>query len=336
MARILVTADWHINSNRLERGFGLARSVMATALLHQITHVFVVGDLLDEKERYSLDLLAGLAGIFEEYADAGLDLYWIRGNHEVPLSSRPTHTIMKVFRNLCWTVDTASVVEVGDDLSVFCLPWYPAEMFKERSKNLAHKTTTHKGRAHLLLAHVGLSEGELEGGFRIEQPIQLCDLHCDNYHQVWLGDYHKHQKVGPRAYYCGVPISHRHGEENPNRVWVFDSVLRRAEPVDLAVKFPGHVTYTIESRDDLPRDFDPNQINKIKCHVNDVAELRKRFGREVVYETHGSSLPEVARRVTDQSSYEHVLGEFLKSKGWEKTHSAEAMKYLKKVKGKMK
>ena len=92
----------------------------------------------------------------------------------------------------------------------------------------------------------------------------------------------------------------------------------------------------IESRDDLPRDFDPNQINKIKCHVNDVAELRKRFGREVVYETHGSSLPEVARRVTDQSSYEHVLGEFLKSKGWEKTHSAEAMKYLKKVKGKMK
>ena len=78
------------------------------------------------------------------------------------------------------------------------------------------------------------------------------------------------------------------------------------------------------------------QRKSIKCHVNDVAELRKRFGREVVYETHGSSLPEVARRVTDQSSYEHVLGEFLKSKGWEKTHSAEAMKYLKKVKGKMK
>lgn len=334
--RILVTADWHLNSNRLERGLGLARSVLATSIANHVKHVFVVGDLLDEKERYSLDLLAGLARVFEEYIEAEVELYWIRGNHEVPLSSRPTHTIMKVFRNLCWTVDVASVVEVGEDLSVFCLPWYPTEMFKERSKNLAHKTLAHKGKTRLLLAHVGLNEGELEGGYRIDQPIQLCDLHCDNYHQVWLGDYHKHQKVGPRAYYCGVPISHRHGEENSNRVWIFDSVLRKADPVDLITKFPGHVTYVINDRNDIPTDFDPSQINKIKCHVNDVAELRKLFGSDVVYETHGSSLPEVTRRVTDGSNTMHILQEFLKSKGWEKSHSSEAVKYLKKVKARTK
>ena len=154
--KILITADWHLNSNRLDRGLGLARSVLATSIANHVKHVFVVGDLLDEKERYSLDLLAGLTRVFEEYIEADVELYWIRGNHEVPLSSRPTHTIMKVFRNLCWTVDVASVVEVGEDLSVFCLPWYPTEMFKERSKNLAHKTLAHKGKTRLLLAHVGI------------------------------------------------------------------------------------------------------------------------------------------------------------------------------------
>lgn len=330
MAKFILTADWQIASSRVDRGVALINSVRKAALQEGATAVFVIGDLLDEKERHSIDCLTGVSEAFRQYAEDGVDLYWIRGNHEVPISSQPHRTIMSVYSDTVNTIIKPQVLRF-DDVAVYCLPWYPPTRFKKYCDWAAKETHLDQTKTRLLLAHVGLNEGTFESGVVKQQPVSVTDLHIENYHFVALGDYHTHQKIAPRTYYVGTPISHRFGEENPNRVWLFDTEIKTWNPVKLPDTFPGHFTWEVEKLEDV-KNIDVTQINKIRCNIKDVRELRKLYGGPTtIFETYADNDPKHRRRISSQHSDKEILKEFLQQKGWEATHGEYAYSYLKRA-----
>lgn len=330
--KIILTADWQISSSRLQRGLDLISSVRKTALREEVSDVFVIGDLLDDKERHTIDCLLGVAQEFRKYREDGVTLYWIRGNHEVPVASQPHRTIMDVFSDTCHTIIKPQVLRFEDEVAVYCLPWYPPKRFKSYCDWAAKETFTDKDKCRIFLGHIGLNEGVFDSGTHKEQPTSLKDLHIDNYHWVALGDYHTHQKLAPRTYYVGTPISHRFGEENPNRVWVFDTEVRGWKSCALVDSFPGHFTWDVKSYEDL-KSIDLSQINKIRCAVQDAPELRRKYaGHNIIWETYGTAAvtPIGGRsRVTSDHTDKQILKQFLANKGWEETHGELAFKYLK-------
>ncbi len=335
--RALCCADLHVKSNDLPRGTQLLRDIKNLCVSNELTMCFIIGDLLHEKDRFTIHCLNAVRKCLEEFKAEGITVYWIRGNHEVPLTSTPSKTIMPMYRHLAKIVVTPEILR-GEDYCIYMLPWYTAELFRNYCNQLAQATYQDRTKTRILMAHIGLAEGVTNlGGFQVSQPIRLTDLHPESYHLTLLGDYHVFQKVSKGVYYLGAPISHQFGDDHLGKVWILDTDSREIEPVSLPSKFPKYATYEVEL-DETGETLatapmvDPDDINRFKCHIS-AANIVRNLYRHLnpVIETYGASSPDMEqRRISSESGEADVLREWLKQRGWLETHYKTAMKYLDK------
>lgn len=335
--RALCCADLHVKSNDLPRGTRLLRDLKDLCVTHELPFCFVIGDLLHEKDRFTIGCLNEVRKCLEEFKDAGIVVYWIRGNHEVPLSSRPTQTIMPMYRHVVQIIDTPEILR-GDDYAIYMLPWYSTEVYRKYCQQMAQASYVDRTKTRILLTHIGIAEGVTNlSGYQVAQPIRLTDLHPENYHLTLMGDYHVFQQVSKNVFYLGAPISHQFGDDHLGRVWILDTDTREIEPVPLPSKYPRYITHEVEldetgeTLESAPI-VDPEDFNRFKCHIS-AANIVRNLYRHVnpIIETYGSSSPDLEqRRISSESSEADVLKEWLKQRGWVDTHYKTAMTYLAK------
>lgn len=242
--RAILCADLHGKRTRVAIFQKLLRAITTTAKRERATHVICVGDLFDEKQGTHVEVLTCIADELGWARSQNIEWVWIRGNHEIGVKSQPHQTLMSVFRGLCTVVIEPSLWDVGDAV-IAMLPWYPAKEFIALSNYLRGELFQFGGKYRVLLSHVGVDEGRASpSNFYVKQAVGLVHLNYEAYHLVCLGDYHHQQYLTDNTLYLGVPISHEHGDDLENGVWLLDTSTRSLDRVKLPGNFPRHITVT--------------------------------------------------------------------------------------------
>ncbi len=338
---LLLLADLHVRSDRLDTARELFGATLKKAQEVGSQVVLLLGDILHEKTGHSIECLVMVHDELKKFRKAGVNVFWLRGNHEVPIASRPHLTIMTLFDGVCQTVIKPQIFKL-DGVSLFFLPWYPAHDFLKWSRGMAVEARKDPSPMKLLLAHVGLNEGHPSpSNMRITAGVSVNDLFPKEYTLALLGDYHHHQWLLPNAAYLGCPISHIHGDDSQNSVWALDTVSREITTLPLEGAFSRHVTWEPKVADEILEGYREIDFNRIKCHRDIAPSLRNRYpSRNTTFETFGDPVERrlaVAKRIDslDMGVLE-ILKIYLKSKSWGEEHYALAAKALEEAQAKLK
>ena len=251
----IIGMDYHISSQRLEVGQKLMRSTTQWALENKAQYVILVGDLLDERFGVKVEVLQLVWNELAYSLKKGVPWIWCRGNHECPVKSQPHKTIMSLFSGICHPVISPAIWQL-DDAVLFFLPWYPTQEYIEYAANMSRTARSYRARLKLLLSHIGLDEGKASpSNMYVRQAVSLKHLEEEAYDRVILGDYHHRQALSQRTFYGGCPISHQHGDDPQNGVWLLNtatneltatSLLCEGSQEGVGPSFPVHRTWHVQ------------------------------------------------------------------------------------------
>lgn len=240
MERLVIASDIHIRDAhvhgkpQLPVGLGLLDRLCDEAFKRDSVLV-IAGDLIHQKLSFPINVYLGVLATFERWADRGLKVYWIRGNHETPDKEHPSRSLMRLFDGLV-TVVNDRPMHVGP---VAMVPWFPAERMRaafDEVRNACARTSGNK----YLISHVGLKEGKVApSNFYPPSDMSVSDLHPKAWTRVYLGDYHAHQFVADNVLYCGAPIPHTFGDAGNQGAWFQDTKTDAFE----VIKMPGFPSF---------------------------------------------------------------------------------------------
>lgn len=238
--RFVHTADIHFGGSRylpdyLERQEEAFDQIFDVAAEQGIDVVVIAGDLFDESEP-DADTRDLVQRKILEYDAAGFTILLIPGNHD--LVDRSGYTALHYLsmlsehgrlRNSVVTEYTRYVL-VQD--TVFCLLVHGKGEFTsacEKAVNEYYQSSIETGAKHfVMVAHetvrgsqtdVQLKTGEY---YRLEHGEEAPDSSLAVTYWA-LGDIHKTQTVGPRAFYSGAPMQIKFGDDWPKGVLVVDT-----------------------------------------------------------------------------------------------------------------
>jgi len=246
MARVIVTADLHLDAGRhsprnpetgVKVSWESARRCLAAAVdeaLSAPTDAFVfAGDaFLNGWPR--VEAAEMFADELRRMVRAGVKVIAVRGNHELiglPLGQRdPFARLVDVGVEI---VTHASVVRLASGLQVACLPW-PAKTDLPEDHALASETLgwqvanlaeqVRDDGPSLFVGHLALEEATLGSSSRgsevtmgllaWEPMVSVAHLEAGPWSACVLGHVHKRQFLGVRTHYVGSPDRVDFGEEH--------------------------------------------------------------------------------------------------------------------------
>jgi len=276
------------------------------------------GDLLHERVGTTVDCLLM---VHEELGKFSVPVYWVRGNHELTVYSKPHHTVMSLFDGVCSTVIDPRILRVPAG-AIYFLPWYPADQYKHRARILAKESLLDSG-TKVLVSHIGLNEGSpTASNTRVECGVSLSDLYPNSYDTVLLGDFHRRQYLRRNAMYLGCPHSHAHGDDVSNGIVLYDMIRKELSYVAMPeeTKLPRHISLTYNSPTDFS-EVDPEDFTRIHCPASLAELVRERYPypRVKVIPVNQPNVRSgaTARRVNSlRASTDDILLALMKSKGW--------------------
>jgi DNA repair exonuclease SbcCD nuclease subunit len=288
--RFIHTADLHFGGSKilprfLERQESAFDQVFDVAYDQDISTVVIAGDLFDEADP-SPETRDLVERKLLEYDAAGFTILLIPGNHDVVNRSGYTalHYLSLLYDHGCLrnSVFTERTKYVQVEGTVFCLLVHPRGGFSESCRKAVvdyHESGVKVDSDNLVMvAHetirgsqtdIKLKSGDyyrLEGG--AERPDSSLDV------TYWaLGDIHKAQSVGPRAFYSGAPLQIKFGDDWPKGVLVVDTedpdnpMFADIETNQLVKALPGeevpvnsYVKLKVKSKTDLLSEKSPNVV----------------------------------------------------------------------------
>jgi len=218
--KIVTFADLHLsNSNSYghigQFGFNSVlnkqyKEVERLLSLERIDATLFAGDLSD-KPIIDPKVGAIISGIF----DRGRNIVWMCGNHDTDDSIGYTNVLGNYgfasdIKKQIHFVNRAQVIELNNNLVVFCHPWVDSdEHFKHICNDI--KSISSKKYTKIFLGHLSVRGAEWDGGICYEGINPNLFI---KYRKVFkffvLGHFHKFQRIkaNPNAFYCGA-LTHR-------------------------------------------------------------------------------------------------------------------------------
>lgn len=282
--RFIVGMDFHLSLPRIEVGRDLIRETTKMAKDQHCSHVVIVGDLTDEKHGIKTELLSMLHAELKASLEKGVTWIWLRGNHEIPLKSRPELTLMPLFSSVCIPIIEPAVWEQQDGSVLVFLPWYLPQQYRMLAKHLAGVARTYPNRFVVLFSHIGLDEGKVSpsNGMYVNQAVSLRDLDEGAYSRIILGDYHHRQYLSDKTLYGGCPISHAHGDDLNNGLWLLDTATREFSAMPWPRPFPAHRTWELQNISQVLLGYSSTDVNKIIAPRDCVGFFQRRYSTATV------------------------------------------------------
>jgi len=129
--RFLAGADFHVRSGKLGElttGRELMMGTLQTAIAEACQAIYIIGDLWHEKPGVNYEVLTLLRRELIKWAKK-MPVYWIRGNLEVSVKSKPEDSLVILYEglhpNLHIVNDTSHFIDEG--VGIWMVPWYPPE-----------------------------------------------------------------------------------------------------------------------------------------------------------------------------------------------------------------
>lgn len=278
--RVILGADPHGTGRtpeELHYSIEVFRDAYKLAEKHNAMGVAWLGDLLHFKYGLELSLLLAWSEIIKEYQAKGIATVAIPGNHDKPWEDKPDLVAIDLLPGHIYTQPQMMVL---DGVLLAFLPWFPAAEYKHKAAELAAEAKKFPG-LKFLLSHTPLAEGTVSASnIQVEQPIRIADLHVDVWDQVFLGDYHAAQTLGPKIRYLGAPRPTIFGDRGCVGYWLFEAAHAswNVTPLPLPGTYPEFIKVSIGP---FGPPLIPNyrKINKyiVRCSPNWVVEMSGKY-----------------------------------------------------------
>ena len=279
MLRFLMSSDWHLNDKDLNVCEGLMEAHYDTLKREGCQTLIIVGDLWDERHVPSIIVLNMIHDKFLKWAKEGYTIYWIRGNHEIPVKSDPERSFIRLFESLherLHIINKPCFVALGNDVAAWMVPWFPAEQIHKYFADCARQSQNcHWARIKLLFSHIGLQGTQTapSNKYTLNTSTNIDHLYSQYYNLVVLGDIHVSQWLNANSFYCGCPIQLTFGDKPNQGVWVYDATLGNGTLNNVQLvgqeNFPQYKTYEIVEEYQLHTILEKqNNYVKIRCPTN--------------------------------------------------------------------
>ena len=319
--RMILTADLHVTDAlvmgrpRLPVCLNVLEQIYEHAKANKAKAVGILGDLLDNKYRLSLNVLLALRSFFESHRD--VKWIWLRGNHETINRSDPEKSVLPLFADVCVVVNRPDILTFNGATLVW-MPWYPFPQYLDLLKYMVTPTD----KPAILLSHIGLKEGTVGESSAHVQGVEVGvgDVFAAApWHSVYLGDYHKAQQVNARCMYLGAPMGHEFGEAN-GCCWLLDEKL---SITPLRIQAPAFKKWDLVKEGQngssglvLPG-YSAEDYNRIQAPVALLEDARMAFPGADVVEVPDEQPTATPNRLDDRGGILATMREWLKIRGLE-------------------
>jgi DNA repair exonuclease SbcCD nuclease subunit len=251
----------------------LLEYILKAAIAKECKYIFILGDLLDHKVP-PREVLLEVHKFLENCRMARIIVVIVRGNHESVSRAFPDQDcILELFSRTCKVVTRDEWVEV-DGRDIYCLPYYPRDLFKLRIDAAINRDTGNS--SPLLFTHAGLREGLSGSGLLLsDMDLGLEDLCPEHWGLVLLGDFHRPQRLRDNVLYMGSPIQNSFGELMDTYIWILETDDCKLTPIKTGKYFPQFHQLTItDSEPTRSQEIIDKDYYRISAPQKIVPELR--------------------------------------------------------------
>lgn len=263
----LITTDLHLTDrpqdecrwSLFDRIEGLASEV------EDLTHVLILGDITDHKDRHSSVLVNRIVERLTRLTERGLTVYLMKGNHDYVDPSQPFFAMLSAIPGL--TFISAPVVQTFGEPAVTVL-FLPHT--RTPQTDWGDIDVDGLSRFDFVFLHQTFENAKAANGERLAGlPSELFDANTRG--TVLSGDIHIPQRVG-NVEYVGAPYHCNFGDPYTPRVLLFEGNRKRRE---INWEFPRKLVLTIKEPADIRR-----LVKGRSVRPGDQAKIVLRTGRE--------------------------------------------------------
>lgn len=261
----------------------------------------------------------------------GLNVVWIRGNHEITDRLRPHHTLMSLFSRVCNVVIRPQKIETKSTV-IWCIPWYPGPVYKRILKEVCKQALT-ETRRKIIVSHIGVKEGVVSASnYRIDQEVGTKDFCPHLFDYIILGDYHSHQYLDTNVLYLGAPIPLNFGDTGNVGPWCLRlSGSCTLQPLVLPSIYPQYDKYVLKDKQNLVlSSYNRNNRNSIKCHVSVAAQVQSMYPEASIEYFEDEEVSADQGRLQDipDNDWKAIFDEFCTSRQWDDHYKELGVQYL--------
>lgn len=192
---------------------------------HNITTVFQLGDLFDQRKKIDFNSLAECKRyFFQPLEESGIQLYTLLGNHDLyfreSLKISSTGLILGEFSNIN-VYDDIETVSLGDGTSIDMVPWICKEN-EERYTDFIKNSNSDLCFGHFEIQNFAMYKN-------MESQHGISSSLFERYEGVYSGHYHT-KSSRDNIHYVGTPYEMTWSDYNdPKGFHIFDTDTRKLE-----------------------------------------------------------------------------------------------------------
>lgn len=226
--KVLLTADVHCGYRKWEPIWAL-KVMREYAKVEGIEHVVVMGDLFDDRQKLSIDILNDVIEFFEELEN-NYDQEWIAfiGNHDMFMKNSWDINSLKILNKYINVISDISKFDIDGRL-FWCIPFMH---YESAYMNVVSDVDKQASENDILLTHIGVKNASLNNCFLLKN-WSIVDFENTKFEKVFAGHFHCHQSIG-KLTYPGSPIPFRFDEGLvPHGFLVYDTESGQHEFIEI-------------------------------------------------------------------------------------------------------
>lgn len=293
--------------------------------------VYIAGDIFHVRGTVPSDVLQLSLSMFQFWAEKGMRFRAIAGNHD-QMDSEGLYHSSSAFANVFEVAAGSKCffrVKAGDDISmVHLLPWVEnRQQYLEELDYCQQLVRTNPHCKHVLISHAGIDGAEVGTlEYRLKEPIFVEDLAPEIWSAVFLGHFHKPQKMADNVWYVGSPYQITRAEsEDVKRAMIYDTTTGKVTQL----RTFGKQFYLMLYEDMIALELgSPRQVlqsgyyDVVVKGKDDPAEVRSTLEAMNITEFHlirprVDSAKKSRMKVSKKATDKQLLEAFLKAKGVE-------------------
>lgn len=250
---ILTTTDLHLNEKPIdEYRHHFVKRLKKWIEKYSVSHLLILGDLTEEKDRHSAILVNKIFDHISELAEM-CEVIILRGNHDYLIPSSPFFKSLGKLKRVRWINYPTVVKDLPLPESVLFLP-HTRSHYKDWQGVSVR-------RHRFVFAHNTFRGAVAENGMEMDGIPRSTFFKTQ---KVYSGDIHVPQRLGPITY-VGAPYTIRFGDHFKPRVMLLD---KKGRETFLRCKGTSKVLLDLHPETELvEEDYRAGDILKISIHI---------------------------------------------------------------------
>lgn len=304
---MIITADFHFHSfkafadkksemnSRLANTINVAKQILLYAIEHEEKQIILVGDTFETKNLVEAITNNHFSDWVNECKENSIDVIILVGNHDISSLGDERVTLLhplKYFENVT-LINEPTMIPFQNGTLSFVPFRRNQDVCREMINNVCAQAKKHNEgfqdeQINFLFYHGAVLNAKISNREFLDAAaaLDVSDLKPDFFDQVFMGHFHKHQKVAENVRYVGSPLHHDlHDAGDPKGFYHYDVEQNKLKFVK--TKYPSFVKVEIEKEEDWKQEI--NDYDYFVINVNEDVSVPPKFYSMTNVKIHKSS-----------------------------------------------